>query len=114
MADAPAKAAPRKQVPESDKLDPSEVHDERDTSPRLRADTSGKRVRAIPAYPGQTTAVVLKASDFAAHDVDHPQVEFNFRKDDFTLPVGKKGGLSEEAADFLTENFPEQFEYMNE
>jgi len=53
MTEAPAKAAPRKQVPPSGKLTPSEVTDTRDNAPRLKDDLSGKRVRAIPAFVGQ-------------------------------------------------------------
>jgi hypothetical protein len=102
--------AARKQVPPSGKLDPSEVKDERDTSPRIKADTSGERVRAIPAKGG--TLVRVTKGDFARNEIDNPTVEFSFRKDNFTLPVGK-GQLSAEAANFLTKNFPESFEYIN-
>jgi hypothetical protein len=120
MPETPAKAAPakatqapaRKEVPESADLAPEEVSDERDTSPRLRNDTTGKRVRAIPAH-GYATVVKLSRKDFAAHDVDHGPVEFSFRKNEFTLPVGKRG-LSQEAADLLTGEFPMQFEYVND
>jgi hypothetical protein len=106
--------AARKQVPPSGKLDPEEVTDERDVSPRAAADTSGKRVRAIPAKGG--TEVVVRPSDFKrALDLDHPKVTWNFRRDNFTVAVGKgEGKISPEAADALTKNFPESFEYMNE
>ena len=113
MTEAPAKAAPRKQVPPSGKLNPSEVTDARDNAPRLKDDLSGKRVRAIPAFVGQTTAVRITKQDFAEYEIDHPTVEFNFRKDQFTLPVGKPRGLTKEVAEFLVTEFPEQFEYMS-
>jgi len=103
--------AARKQVPASGKLDPEEVDDERDVSPRANTDdTSGERVRAIPAKGG--TLVVVRKVDFANNGIDHPDVEFSFRKDSFTLPVGKDS-LSKEAANFLTKNYPTSFEYIN-
>ena len=102
--------AARKQVPPSGKLDPSEVTDERDTTPRVStSDTSGKRVRAIPAKGG--TLVRVSKADFKANGIDNPTVEFSFRKDNFTLPVGK--GLSQEAADFLTEEHGHAFEFID-
>jgi hypothetical protein len=102
--------AARKTVPPSGKLNPQEVKDERDTTPRVRTDeTSGKRVRAIPAKGG--TVVRVTQGDFKSHGVNSPTVEFAFLKDNFTLPVG--GSLSKEAADFLTKQFPESFEYMS-
>jgi hypothetical protein len=105
-------ALPRATMPPSGTLSAAEVTDDRDNAPRLKEDTSGKRIRAIPAHPGQTTGVVVHKNDFAKHDVEHPTIEFNFRKDGFTLPVGKRGGVSEDAAEFLTSEFPQQFEYM--
>jgi hypothetical protein len=102
---------PRAAVPPSGTLSPAEVTDDRDNAPRLKDNLSGKRIRAIAAHPGQTTAVVVHKSDFARHNVEHNTIEFNFRKDNFTLPVGKNG-VSEDAAEFLTSGFPMQFEYM--
>jgi hypothetical protein len=93
------------------KLAPSEVVDDADTSPRVGADLKGKRVRAIPGAGG--TTVVVRKVDFKNNGIDHPEVKFDFRKDRFTLAVGdKEGQLSQEAADFLTENYPVQFEYL--
>lgn len=97
-------------LPESGELSPSEVTDDRDVSPRAASDTSGKRVRAIPDRGA--TEIVVNASDFADNNIKHPAVVWNFRKDDFTVPVGD--ALSQEAADFLTKNHPHAFEYMNE
>lgn len=89
--------------------------DTRDISPRVASDTSGKRVRAI-FYGGGTTKEVSKA-DFRRFGVDHGPVVFDFRVNSATLPVdppkGRKG-LSQEAADFLTENFPAEYEYMEQ
>lgn len=95
----------------SSKLSAAEVADVADSSPRANTtDTTGDRVRAIPAKGG-TTIQVSKA-DFAAAGIDHATVTFDFRKDHFTLPVGKGQGLTKEAADFLTKNYPTSFEYM--
>ena len=105
--------AARKQVPPSGKLDPSEVTDERDTSPRApTSDTSGRRLRAIPAKGG--TLVRVTKADFVNNGIDQDTVEFSFRKDNFTLPVGSKKGISKEAADFLSKEHPHAFEYIND
>lgn len=106
MATPPAKA-----IPASDDLKPEEVTDERDTTPRL-ATAKGKRLRAIPSTQHNETTIIIKKKDFADHEIKHPDVTFDFRRDGFTVPVGKK--LSPEAADFLAEEFPMQFEYVNE
>lgn len=95
------------------------VPDERDTSPRVKADNSGTRVRAIPSVitknTGHATTIEVRRSDFKSHDIDHATVTWDFRKDNFTVKVGKKDGqISQEAADFLTENFPGQYEYISE
>ena|ERR1700759_1732056 len=95
------------------KLDPSEVRDEADTSPRVDSDLSGTRVRAIPGGGG--TTVVIRSVDFKNNGIDHPDVKWDFRKDRFTVEVGdKEGGLSKEAAEFLTKNYPAQFEYLED
>jgi hypothetical protein len=93
------------------------ANDTADTSPRApEPDLSGKRVRAIPAVitrtTGNATTIEVRKSDFASKGIDHPTVVFDERKERFTLPVGKPGGLSEEAAEFLTKNYPTSFEYM--
>lgn len=95
------------------------VPDERDTSPRAKSDKSGKRVRAIPSVitknTGHATTIEVRRSDFKSHDIDHPTVTWDFRKDNFTVKVGDKSGqISEEAADFLTSEFPTSYEYINE
>jgi hypothetical protein len=110
-------AKPQQAQPQSEdadqKLEATEVRDVRDSSPRAAGpDLSGKRLRAIPAKGG--TTVEVKRGDFAKHGIDHPDVKFDFRRDRFTLPVGKERGISEEAADFLSANYPTSFEYMSQ
>jgi len=92
------------------------ANDTADVSPRApEPELSGKRVRAIPAVITNSgdrgTTIEVRKSDFASKGIDHATVVFDSRKDHFTLPVGKNG-LSEEAADFLTKNYPTSFEYM--
>ena len=101
----------------ADKLEVAEVTDERDVTPRVGGGKlTGKRVRAIP-YMGAST-VRVRCSDFKKASngkIDHPDVEWDFRKSDFTLPVGEaEGELSQEAADFLTATYPTDFEYMDD
>lgn len=93
--------------------------DTADVSPRAEApNLSGKRVRAIPAVITKSgdnaTTVEVRKSDFAAKGIDHPTVVFDYRKDNYTVGVGDGAPLSQEAADFLTKNYPVSFEYMNE
>lgn len=111
---APAKAtsAGTKEVAtgQTEKLDPSEVKDPRDVSPRVSANLSGRRLRAIP-YKGGTTIEVRRA-DFKRKGIDHKTVSWDFRKDRATLEVGKD--ISEEAAEMLTKEFPTSFEYMSD
>ena len=92
----------------------ADVNDEKDSAVKAPGpDLSGKRVRAIPAKGG--TTVLVRRADFRQKGIDHGDVTFDFRKDRFTLPVGSKDGqLSEKAADFLTKNYPESFEYLSE
>lgn len=89
-------------------LSPSEVPDEgvRAAAPKI----DGKRVRAIP-YENGSTIEVTKA-DFANHQINHPKVVWDYRKDNMTVKVGD--GISEEAAEFLTKNYPTSFEYMGD
>jgi len=95
--------------PESEPLSVEEVVDVADTAPRAPApDTSGVRVEAIP-YQNCTTVVIRKV-DFALGGIDHPDVEWDFRIDNFTVKVGD--GISQEAADFLVNGYPEQFKYL--
>jgi hypothetical protein len=94
------------------KLSAAEVKDEADTSPRVvTSDLSGERVRAIPAKGG--TTVIVNAKDFTDHGIDHPAVTWDFRLDSFTVEVGVGKAISKEAADFLTKNYPQSFEYMS-
>lgn len=93
------------------------VPDERDTSPRAKSDNSGTRLRAIPSVitknTGHATTIEVRRSDFKTAGIDHPTVQFDFRKDNFTLKVGKNGGISKEAADFLSKEHPHSFEYLD-
>jgi len=88
------------------------VVDTADVSPRAPApDTSGKRVRAVPYQNGST--VIVDAKDFREYGIDHKQVKWDYRKDHFTVKVGTGDNqISQEAADFLTQNHKETFEYM--
>ena len=95
------------------RLTTAEVKDEADSARRApEPDLSGKRLRAIPARGG--TTVKVRRRDFSDHGIDHPDVEFDFRKDDFTVAVGEDGGISSEAADFLSKNYPTSFEYLDQ
>ena len=116
MAETKQPAGAEKAAPLS-KAEQAEVRaaDTADSSPRVASDTSGERVRAV-FYGGGTTKEVSKA-DFKRHGIDHDSVVFDFRVDNATLrvdpPKGRKG-LSDEAAKFLTEEFPTEFEYINQ
>lgn len=117
MANAPRVTSAGTRQPEGAEnagpLEHSEVTDARDTSPRVKGDTSGKRVRAV--FYGGATTVEIEKKDFADHGIDHPTVRFDFRKSEGTLAVKDgKNCLSAEAADYLTENFPTEFEYIGE
>lgn len=88
-----------------------EVFDTADTSPRLGHDLGGKRVKAIPF--ANATTVVVRSSDFkAAGNIDHADVEWDFRVNDFTVEVGKE--ISAEAADFLVNSYGDSFQYVGE
>lgn len=92
------------------KLSATEVKDEADVSPRINTtNTGGERVRAIPAKGG--TTVIIRALDFANNGIEHGEVTWDFRKDNFTVEVGSD--ISKEAADWLTKSFPTSFEYLN-
>jgi hypothetical protein len=85
--------------------DGEDVVDTRDVVPRQPVNTEGTRVEAIPFASG--TTVIIRDVDFAAHNIDHPTVTWDWQVDDFTVAVGPK--LSQEAADFLVREFPTQF-----
>ncbi|ACI12442.1 hypothetical protein PBI_OAKER_21 [Mycobacterium phage Oaker] len=89
--------------------------DDRDVAERAPApNTSGKRVRAIPTHGG--TAVKVSRRDFESLGVKgQSDVEWNFRKDKFTVAVGsEKGQISEEAAKVLTAHEPTRFEFITQ
>ena len=87
------------------------VVDAADTAPRQAVSVGGKRVKAIPF--ASATTVVIRSSDFKqAGNIDHADVEWDFRVNDFTVEVGKE--ISQEAADFLVENYSDSFKYVGE
>lgn len=86
------------------------VVDSADKSVRHLSDNGKKRIRAITFSNG--TTVVIRESDFKAGGIDHKEVVWDFRVDDFTVAVGD--GISAEAADYLTSNFSDSFEYVGE
>ena len=69
---------------------------------------SGKRIQAIP-FSGGTT-VVIRDIDFNAGGVEHPAVTWDYRINDFTVEVGK--GITEQAANFLVQSFPDSFKFV--
>lgn len=83
------------------------IDDEADVAPR-QASSVGKRIKAITFTNG--TTVVVRSSDFKKHGVNHHDVTWDYRIDDFTVAVGK--GITAEAADFLTGKFPDSFVYL--
>lgn len=102
---------------EADEPTVGNVPDARDTSPRAKADLSGKRVRAIPSVitknGDRSTTIEIRRSDFKSADIDHPTVQWDFRRDNFTVKVGDRAGqISEAAAEFLTSKHPQSFEYI--
>lgn len=91
---------------QSNRSSTTEVTDERDISPRVvKQSLKGQRVRAIPALGG--TTIEIRDTDFAKGGIDHPTVTWDFRIDDFTVPVGEV--LSREAAEYLCNSFPDSF-----
>jgi len=124
MAGTPAKATAPKAGAGSAELTEAEqaeirAADERDQAVTEKADTSGKRVRAIPAIVTKSnqrsTTVEVRRSDFKTIGIDHPTVVWDFRKDNFTVKVGEGANqISAEAAKALTEQFPTSFEYIAE
>lgn len=97
-------------------LAPVEVKDVADTAVRAPAPRlTGTRLRATPTSGG--TTIEVTAADFKAHGIDHPTVTFDFRRDNFTIPVSNKkghtGAISREAADFLVHHEPTRFEYYS-
>jgi hypothetical protein len=86
------------------------VVDTADKSPRHLSDKTKKRVKAIPFQ--NCTTVVIRESDFQLGGINHKEVTWDFRVEDFTVAVGD--GISKEAADYLTSNFSNDFQYVGE
>lgn len=88
-----------------------DVVDSADSSPRHVSSKSGRRVKAIPF--GDATTVIVREEDFRdAGKIDHPDVEWDFRVDNFTVTVGKE--ISTEASEFLVKNYSSSFQYVEE
>lgn len=102
-------AEDQKEILENDPADTATIETTEVSEP-----AAGKKVRAKPAvitHSGDTSnEVEVTRGDFADHNIEHDTVSFKANRNDFCVPVGK--GLSEEAADFLTKNYPESFEYV--
>ncbi len=106
----------------ADRLDPAEVNDTADTSPRAaEKKLEGKRVRAIPAVltkaNDRATTVEIRPSDLDA--AGGPKlsrtIKFDSRVNSFTVAVGGESNpLTDEVAEFLTKNYPTSFEYINQ
>lgn len=80
----------------------------RDSAP-AEVTSVGKRVKAVP-FSGGTT-VVVRSSDFQkAGNIDHPDVTWDYRVDDFTVEVGKE--INAEAANFLVNSYPDSFQFL--
>lgn len=89
----------------------SDVVDVADTSPRVSNAAGGKLLKAVPF--GSATTVVVRSSDFKqAGNIDHPDVEWDFRVNDFTVTVGDE--ISSEAAEFLVKKYSDSFQYVGE
>lgn len=67
-----------------------------------------KRIKAIP-FSGGTT-VIIRAADFSNVGVEHPDVTWDYRIDDFTVAIGD--GISAEAANVLVNKFPDSFTFV--
>lgn len=92
-------------------LSPAEVNDTADTAVKAEAsDLSGKRVRAIP--PMNANTVIVSEADFESVGIKNTTVTWDFRVDQYTVPVSENG-LTEKAADYLTKTHPLSFEYIN-
>lgn len=74
----------------------------------VEAKPSGKCIKAIP-FSGGTT-VVIRDIDFKAGSIDHAAVTWDYRIDDFTVKVGE--GITEQAANFLVQSFPDSFKFV--
>lgn len=79
-----------------------------DAAPVEEKKSVAKRIQAIP-FSGGTT-VVIRKSDFEKAGVEHADVTWDYRIDDFTVVVGQ--GITEEAANTLANNFPDSFKFL--
>lgn len=70
--------------------------------------TDKKKIKAIPFSNG--TTVVIRAVDFENAGVEHADVTWDYRIDDFTVTVGDK--ITSEAANVLVTKFPESFVFV--
>lgn len=108
----PTASGTREVSPTAGPLDPSEVVDDRDISPREpKPDNAGKMF--VKAYPAKgATTLLYPASDFSQYgDFSHPSVTFDFRINSLKVRVGG-GDLTEQAAEFLTKRYPNTFKYI--
>lgn len=67
-----------------------------------------KLIKAIP-FSGGTT-IIVRPEDFKRSGVDHPQVQWDYRINDFSVVVGED--ITEEAANVLVKNFPDSFTFV--
>lgn len=69
-----------------------------------------KRIQAIP-FSGGTT-VIVRSKDFQnSCGINHDEVVWDYRIDNFCVKIGE--GISDEAASFLAENYPNSFKIIN-
>lgn len=87
----------------------TDVVDVADTAPRYTA-PKGKKIKAVPF--SNATTVVVRAEDFKSAGIEHKDVTWDFRLDDFCVVVGDV--ISKEAADFLVKNYSDSFHYVGE
>lgn len=103
----------------ADEQEAIRASDALDSATVAKSDLTGKRVRAIPAVitkaTGHATTVEIRRSDFKKVGISHATVQWDFRRDNFTVKVGEKSGeISPEAAKYLTENHSNSFEFLDE
>ncbi|AEL97938.2 hypothetical protein CL65_gp030 [Mycobacterium phage Patience] len=124
MANTPRTSAGTRDVAgEAAPLSPEEqssilASDVADTTKKAKVSVpKGKRIRAIPTNITRSgdvgTTVEIRAEDFQRKGIEHHTIRFDFRNNSYILPVGDgEGKVSEEAANFLTSNYPTSFEFM--
>lgn len=79
-----------------------------EATPTAAVTAKPERIKAFP-FSGGTT-IIIRDSDFEKGGVEHSTVSWDYRVDDFTITVGS--GISKEAADYLTKNFPDSFKFV--